>query len=78
MSSKSRSVDSSTSPPQVDFIVECYGSVFFVHCETAVAKEALHHLVVPDAQWFADALGVEARFIGGLVSTLREDRWRVR
>ncbi len=77
MSSQNRPVHSSAPPPQVDFTVECYGSVFFVRCETAFAKEALHHLVVPDAQWFGDALGVEARFIGGLVSALREDGWSV-
>jgi hypothetical protein len=78
VSRQNRSVHSPTPPPQADFTVKCYGSVFFVRCETAFAKQALHHFVVPDAQWFGDALGVEGRFIGGLVSALREDGWRVR
>jgi hypothetical protein len=78
MSSQNRSVHSSTPPPQVDFTVECYHSVFFVRGETGFAKAALHHLVVPDAQWLGDALGVEGRFVGGLASALHEDGWRVR
>ena len=62
----------------VDFTIENYGSVFIVRCDTERAKNALRQLVVPDAQWFGDALGIEPRFIGGLVSSLREDGWRVR
>jgi len=67
-----------TNSPQVDFTVENYGSVFLVRCVTEPAKLALLQSVEPDAQWFGDALAIEARFIGGLVSSLREDGWSVR
>ena len=78
MSKQNRPSKTTSPSPQVDFTVECYRSVFLVRCETELATEALLQLVVPDAQWFGNLLGVEGRFIGGLVSALREDGWRVR
>ena len=66
-----------TNSQQVDFTIENYGSVFLVRCVTEPAKLALRQSVEPDAQWFGDALAVEPRFIGGLVSSLREDGWSV-
>ena len=63
--------------PETDFIVDHYGSVFFVRCQHESAKKALAESGQPHGPWFGDALAVEARFIGGLVSSLREDGWRV-
>lgn len=62
-----------TPSPQVDFTVESYGNVFFVRCQTEAAKKALTELGEPNSPWFGDALAVEPRFIGGLLSSLRED-----
>jgi hypothetical protein len=73
MSGQNRPVQSSTPSPQVDFTLECCGSVFFVRGRTAFATEALRHLVVPDRQPF-----VATRFVGGQVSALRADGWSVR
>ena len=65
-------------PPAADFIVEHYGSVFFVRCQNAAAKKALVEFGERKSPWFGDALAVEPRFIGGLVSSLRENGWSVR
>jgi hypothetical protein len=76
----SRQQRSSKAPaplPQLDFPIENYGSVFFVRCESESAKRALLQFAEPHAHWFGDALAVEPRFIGGLVSSLREDGWWV-
>ena len=72
------STKASTPPPAADFIVEHYGSVFFVRCQSAAAKKALVEFGEPNSPWFGDALAVEPRFIGGLVSSLRENGWSVR
>ncbi len=64
-------------PPPVDFTVEYYGSVFLVQCHSDAAKAALLQFAERDAQWLGPALAVEPRFIGGLVSSLRESGWRV-
>ena len=78
MSKQTRPSKTSTPSLQTDFTVENYGSVFFIRCHTERAKKFLVQSVEPDAQWFGDALAVEPRFIGGLLSSLREDGWRVR
>jgi hypothetical protein len=78
MARHSGSSKTPTPSPQVDFTVENYGSLVFVRCQNESAKKALVEFAEPDAQWFGDALAVEPRFIGGLVSSLREDGWRVR
>jgi hypothetical protein len=68
---------SPTSTP-VDFTVENYGSVFLLRPQNGAAMAMLVEAVEADARWFGNVLAVEARFIGGLVSTLREDGWTVR
>jgi hypothetical protein len=70
---------SKTAPPSppFDFTIENFGSVFLVRCENELAKKAPAEFGEPDSQWFGDALVVEPRFIGSLVSSLREDGWRV-
>lgn len=78
MTRKSGSSKTPTSSPLADFTVEYYGSVFFVRCENESAKQVLRRLDEPGPLWFGDRLAVEPRFVGGLVSSLREDGWRVR
>ena len=63
--------------PEVDFSIENCGSVFFVRCGSESARKHLAEFVESDSQWFGNALAVEPRFVGGLVSSLREDGWRV-
>jgi hypothetical protein len=67
-----------TTPTPVDFTVESYGSVFLLRPQNDAAMAMLVEAVEPDAQWFGNVLAVEPRFIGGLVSSLREDGWRIR
>ena len=67
-----------TSSPQADFTVESFSSVFFVRCENESAKQALLRLDEPGPLWFGDRLAVEPRFIGRLLSSLREGGWRIR
>lgn len=77
MSNRNPSVSTSASSLQFDFTVENFGTIIILRCNTERAKTFLLKFVEPDAQWFGDALAVNARFIGGLVSSLREDGWRV-
>ena len=60
-----------------DFKVENHGTVFLVQPLNVAAQAHLEENVEEDAQWFSGALVVEHRFIGGLVSSLREDGWEV-
>jgi hypothetical protein len=62
--------------PGADFTVEDYGSVIFVRCQNEPARKALENFGEPNSPWFGNALAVESRF-GGLVSSLREDGWKV-
>lgn len=62
------------------FTVEHHGSVFLVRPvgPDAVAYLREHADVVENPEWFNDALVVPPRFIGGLLSSLREAGWEVR
>jgi hypothetical protein len=78
MPGQNDSSNPSAASPEADFIVEHYGSVFFVRCQDETAQKALAEFGEPNSPWFGDALAVEPRFIGGLVSSLRENGWSVR
>lgn len=77
MSTRNHSARTSLPSVPADFSIENYSSVFLIRCETERGRQFLLNSVALEAQWFGDTLAVEPRFIGGLISALRENGWEV-
>jgi hypothetical protein len=78
MPRQKRSVNIIPAPSsKMDFTAENHGTVFLIHANTTVAREHLRENVEPEAKWLGNALAVDPQFIGGLVSSLRDNGWTV-
>jgi hypothetical protein len=62
-----------------DFVFTNHGSVWLVTPKDSTVRRALAQRVDPnEAQWFGEALAVEARFVEGLALGLREEGFSVK
>ncbi len=61
-----------------DFEVTGQGTIYLLHPKTAAAYEWIDEHIPADAQRLGNAVGVEHRYIGGVVDGIRNDGLEVR
>lgn len=64
-------------PETIDFLFRDHGSIWTVLPQNEAAKDHLLESVSEEAQWFGEALAVEARYVATLAEGLKDNGFTV-